>query len=949
MDAVTFLTRVVAPGAYYVFAYKPPDAAGLRQKFFKQDKLAEAIDWLRETAKTSDVYHAVASFKTNANRKQSNAENLRCFWYDADIKRDGDGKAVTSTWADIQELVAWLGSVKDRLPIPNLWVSSGYGVHLYWVLDTPIPADEWVTHAKAFRGMLSSLGARGDIGISADSARVLRPPETFNYKVPADPRPCNVIGSRVITQPDFVTKDFLARLTLRVTTLAGPPPSKKINTKSLVAAKSNLSKPPPSDFAIVATKCLQLQKSLEESGEHDERPLWHLLVNLAYFCDDREGAHLIGNRHPKYSEADTDGKFDQTQREHEAKGSFGAPSCQSISDARPGICANCEYRDRVTSPYSLGWSGDLPAGYNQSDEGIKREDGTSLVGGIASNAQLFFLGGDFQLAFDYTFGGRTLPIRINESAVSSTIDKIRNAFGKQGVSLDRKVTVPFSDFIMAWIRELKAACRAVDAPPSFGWVHDEGGGYLGVSVAGTFYRVDGTESLAQPGDLTIHHNYQPKGEIKLWRRATEYVIADKPELHTIVGAAFAAPLMELVGESGILSVWSRLSGARKTSVFRVSTAVWCNPITGMSAIKDTTNSVQQSLGETKIMPVFWDEVHTANKDQVATMVEMFFNITQGRGRARLDQRMEQRTVGYWRTLMILSSNKPNAEIVEQDRSHTNAGAMRLFEYPVEPSGNADPEAVSTVQLVEKNHGHAGREYARWVVANLDTVQQIIKTIRTNLYKDVDIKPEERFHVATIVGIVAGAWIANKIGLVNLDWQGVYKFLKFKLRNIRSAAQTENPSNDEGKSLSMKFDRFIADMVDDLMVTQSFTKAGRPAARGRLDDRIKIVKDPSFKCSRALIHIGLDERELRFDHISFKQWCFRNGQSHTAIYNQMKELWSVTDAVRGVLGNGTQWSSVSQVTYYKIPLTTPELAHYLSLGTPAPAEDSNVVPFPPAAQ
>jgi len=345
--------------------------------------------------------------------------------------------------------------------------------------------------------------------------------------------------------------------------------------------------------------------------------------------------------------------------------------------------------------------------------------------------------------------------------------------------------------------------------------------------------------------------------------------------------------------------------------------------------------------------VLWDEIHTASKEQAAVMVEMFFNITQGRGRARLDQRMEQRSVGYWRTLLILSSNKPNAEMIEQDRAHTNAGALRMFEYEVEPVGEADQEAVSIVQLAEHNHGIAGRLYAKWITSNLDTVQSVIKTIRTMLYNDIkDIRPEERFHVATIVGITAGAWIANKIGLVTLDWQAVYAFLKSKLRTIRDDRQIENPS-DDGKLLGTKFEKFVADNTEDLLVTQSFVKAGRPSGR-LIDDRIKVIKAPSFKCARALIHIGLDEQEMRFDQNAFKQWCQRNGQSHTAMFSMMDKLWAIKK-VQMVLGIGTEWSSGAKVYYRKLMLTAPELKHHLDWGTPAPQAATNVVPFPPAAE
>lgn len=313
----------------------------------------------------------------------------------------------------------------------------------------------------------------------------------------------------------------------------------------------------------------------------------------------------------------------------------------------------------------------------------------------------------------------------------------------------------------------------------------------------------------------------------------------------------------------------------------------------------------------------------------------------------MDQRMEQRTVGYWRTLLILSANRPNAEIIEQDRSHTNAGALRLFEYAVEPTGKADQEAVSIVQMVERNYGRAGREYARWIALNLDTVQSVIKTMRAMLYKDIpDIRPEERFHVATILGVVCGAWIASKAtNLVSLDWQAVYAFLKGKLREIRAENQTENPSHDDGKSLSAVFERFVSDSTEDLLVTQSFAAVGRPGISSQM---IKLVRQPPIRCVRALIHIGLDEGEMRFDHNAFKSWCFRNKLSHTAMFELMDRVWKV-NKVRAVLAIGTEWSSGAKVYYYRLGLNTPELEHHLKWGTPAPMSATNVVPFPPAAQ
>jgi hypothetical protein len=947
MDASEFLTRIVAPGAFYAFAFRRIGSEKLGHRFYPQSALPAAVDWMKHMANEADVWYAVASFK-GQRRRQDSAENLKCFWYDADISRQGDGKAPGAVYKDIQELVGWLLSVKASLALPNLWISSGYGVHLYWVLDDAIPAKEWVEHAKRFRNLLSSLGARGDIGISADSARILRAPETFNYKVPDDRKPVrNITPVKLALPACYETAKFLSRLgSTTVVKLSQRPAGKPASTSGLLAAaKANISRPPPADFASITAQCLQVQKTLAEGGEHDPYSLWHLLSNLAYFCDDRDAAHAIACKHATYSEDDTDSKLALTEKEHRDKSSFGAPSCESIDNARKGVCDNCPHFGTIKGPYSLGFNTILPFGYNQA-EGSLMHDDKKLLNGIVDNPQLYHLGyGTHRLTFNYIEPGVRTPwhIAVNEIEVGSTVKESIKSFVSQGISLARGQALPFADFIMAWIKELRAALKVIDASaPSFGWVYnDETKEYTGLSIAGTLYRADGTEILSHPGDPTIHKNYQPRGDANIWRTAAEFVVGNKPELQTMVAASFAAPLMQFVGESGILSVWSSKSGARKTSAFRAGTAVWCNPITGMSAIRDTTNSVQQSLGETKIMPVFWDEIHTASKDQIALMVEMMFNITQGRGRARLDQRMEQRSVGYWRTLMILSSNKPAAESIEQDRAHTNAGLLRVFEYALEPLPGADQDASSIVQTVEKNYGHVGQTFARWLATNVPEVEATIKAVRGKLYKEIpDIKPDERFHVAVITGVVSGAVLAHKLNLITLDIPGIYKFMKGVLYSQRQVQQAENTTSND-----TKFERFIADHTDDLLVTQSFSPRGARPKSGIHTDRVKIVKQPSVKSSRALIHIGLDEREMRFDYKAFKDWCFRNHETRTAILDYIETVWG-GKKTRAVLAIGTEWSSGAMVHYVRLDLNPSNLQHHLNWGTPAPA--TNIVPFPPAA-
>lgn len=964
MALEAFLNRVIAPGPFIAFAFKGLGWQQMGHRFFPRSELSRAVKWVHNISRHRDVWHAVASFREAASkgidnfgerlhgrRTQANAAALKCFFYDADIK--------PGAWANEVELVRWLGTARDGgLPIPNLWVRSGYGIHLYWVLREALPATQWLPAARDFKDLLVRLGAKGDVGVSADSARLLRPPDTFNYKT-SEPAPVYDMTPPQVTGEDFDTPEFLTLISGSAPParsgdrLDGPPRQPLVNTGLLANARAGLEPgrlAAPRQLKTIAGECMQVAKSLVEEGEHDPYPLWHLMVNLAYTCGDREAADAIGRAHEDYDEDDTQEKWDLTESEHRQK-DFGAPKCETFNTARPGICQHCAHWNRIISPFSLGAaanghapSGELPAGYRQTETTIERyakEDWQQLLAGVVSDVKLLRYGNAYRLLFDYSLEGAIHHVGINEGDIYISADRMRQALIRQGVSLNRYNTSAVGDFIMAWIEELRRALRFEDVGPSFGWVVDDKGDYLGLSIAGTFYGVDGVVGESMPGDKKIHDSYQPKGTLEKWQESTAFVCEDRPDLQALVAAGFAAPLMEFVGESAIMSVWSMASGARKTSAFRGGTSIWCNPITGMSAIRDTPNSVQMSLAETRVMPVYWDEIHAASREQIAIMVEMFFNLTQGRGRARLDQRMEQREVGFWKTLMTISGNRPIGELIDADRTHTNAGALRVFEFRTEPVGPVVLQASTIVAQLERNYGHAGRVYAAWIAQNIPSIKASIATVHQRLEADLGtIDPNERFHTAVILGIVVGAQIATSLRLIELDVGGIYKFLLAQLEIQRGDRQEYSPIHDEYKYLSRTFEQFIADCTSELLVTQAFVARGRPKI-GLREERIRVVKPPGSLCTRAMIHIGLDEHELHFDHLRFQKWCRDNRLSPKIILELMSRQWPVT-RVRAILANGTDWSSGGQVYFYRLQLNTPVLHHHLAWGTPT---ESNVIRLP----
>ncbi len=69
----------------------------------------------------------------------------------------------------------------DLLGTPWI-VASGGGLHCYWPLEETIEVAVWKPVAENFKRLCAQEELRIDNTVTADSARVLRLPETFNFK-----------------------------------------------------------------------------------------------------------------------------------------------------------------------------------------------------------------------------------------------------------------------------------------------------------------------------------------------------------------------------------------------------------------------------------------------------------------------------------------------------------------------------------------------------------------------------------------------------------------------------------------------------------------------------------------------------------------------------------------------------------------------------------------------
>ena len=82
----------------------------------------------------------------------------------------------------------------DLLGTPYI-VDSGGGLHCYWPFTKDIPVTEWKPVAENFKRLCRQESMSIDMTVTADSARVLRFPGTFNNKEKyAAPRPVRILA-----------------------------------------------------------------------------------------------------------------------------------------------------------------------------------------------------------------------------------------------------------------------------------------------------------------------------------------------------------------------------------------------------------------------------------------------------------------------------------------------------------------------------------------------------------------------------------------------------------------------------------------------------------------------------------------------------------------------------------------------------------------------------------
>lgn len=707
-------------------------------------------------------------------------------------------------------------------PYPTALVDSGGGLHAYWSLPEPLARGPWLELASKHDGLMNQYGLKHD-NISTDMARILRLPETFNYKR-GEPQPVvlKLLNGHIdleawkslhlATPTSAVLKTtHKSQFALApIETLFVDPRLAEEGPASIFAQRipieerflaGNL------DPAPILKFCPMFGSAIATGGKEVGQPVWHQQALAATFLSGgRDLFHDLGCKHPTYSRQDSDDMFDHKLRIRLTKG-LGYPSCAAFEADGCQECKTCPLKGKVTSPLNITDKLLLGDAKIEGPPVVVEEDSPPPPDGCISL--------EHYKPFYYESDGSTWHKsgKTKKKVILSKIyacQPMKAAKGEGGGmlvvcqnSLTRRVeiNIPSEAFtngrllqildnggcmtmgnlsltteLMCSIRgRLHLADEAQRAQP-FGWVlkeREEGGEDqsepIGFSYGGKVYYADGhtNDAYGSDDDKELREIYCVTGTSAPWFEALKVILDTKSAgLQCLTLASFAAPLMYLTGHYGTAFMAMGESGGSKSSAAVVGVAAWAKHKSAM--LKPTTSNLamMKRMGKVRHLVTVWDDIQREFFDGLKpTLIQ----VTQGSEGLKLDQQRRERAEGEWESMVVTTSNDSLAEYLEEHTKNNSSALVRCFEIQLPEIKKGDLGYVDNDKMaplfasLNSNHGHLGREYSKMLGGDPAGIKALLETTGKRLKDQIEpYEIKERYWLATAQTLLTAAHLANLV-------------------------------------------------------------------------------------------------------------------------------------------------------------------------------------------
>jgi hypothetical protein len=800
-----FLSAILPDtGSYCVVGLKEDGSP--RQKF---------VGSIEEVCKLSEQlvnggynsYFALASFNDpKEGRTAKNAQALKSFFIDIDC---GMGKPYADQVEGMDALKAFIKATK--LPKPTV-VNSGRGIHAYWVLEAAMPSSEWKPLAEKLKALRAQHKLEADPSVTADSARILRIPNTLNFKDAENPAPVEILLTGPLVDKSVI-EDVLNTVEQDIFAgMSGKPfIPRQMDAMTLALMGNNISR-----FKTIMIKsakgegCQQLLHIYENQATIDE-PLWRGGLSIAQQCVDRDKAiHTLSNKHPDYSASETERKANDTK---------GPYTCSTFRKLNPSACQGCELN--ITSPIQLGKEFNEAKEEDNTVEVPAEEEGEAptiyqipkypfpytrgAAGGIYTKMKDEEGIEEVQMIYPYDFyavkrmndpdRGESVLLRLHlpKDGIKEFImpltdvlatDRFRDTIAKYGVAVMATKQKILMAYITRWVEELQASTEAELARKQFGWLPDNDGFIIGDK------EITATEIKYSPPTATtieLVPMFKEKGDFHVWKDVINAYAREHMEAKAFAFfMGFGNTLLKFTNLKGyLLSLKSQGSGSGKTTVLHTVGSIYGHPEDSFMRVKDTYNQKLQRIGTFQNIPILYDEMTNMDPKQKS---DLAYDITEGRAKNRMQSQNNAERLNHtkWATGLITTSNRSLRDDLLSIKAFPEGELMRMMELHIFNDANDDPLwARQHFSRLHTNYGHAIFPFMQYVISHLPEVIEFLGQIQNKIERAADIKSQERYWSAMAAIAITGGIISKNLGLHNIDHKPVMAFIIKHIKESRA--------------------------------------------------------------------------------------------------------------------------------------------------------------------
>ena len=890
-----FYTRALPTEGVYCVADINPTTKRTRHKFVESiDDLVKTIDSLRAT---TNVFVAMSSFKGHS-RKADQASYGRSFFVDLDV---GEGKGYESKEDALESLAKFVEA--NGLP-PAITVDSGTGVHAYWFLDKNLPTEEWKVYAEKFKDLCLNNGLAIDPVVTADVARILRSPDTFNYKTNT-PTPTKVITwhEEVSTIEDWITilgenetiVDFEDIVNAKV----------PLSSEQRKALKLDNFQSKFKTIAIKSLKgegCAQIANIITNAASLDE-PLWYAGLSIAQHCSDRDEAiHKISEDHPEYTRQGTERKANQTQDKPQ--------SCITFNNMNPGLCDSCQHFNKITNPLSLGKEfipaivpSNTPLVMNGRMVGLPKDLYPFVYGGKEGGIY-------YEPPQEFDDDGQSLPRKKAILVCKYDLYPVRRVDSPtDGECLEMQVHLPhdpvrnfsmpmrclysvndFRDiitsqgilynpnsqqgkylmtYLYAWGDYLITKSKAEIMRQQMGYTEDKK-----AFIVGDKELTHDGQVLNSPTNPLIRDmvkKLHTLGSYEVWKEAANRLNTPSLELQAFTMlTGLGSILMHKTSTPGVtIALTGADSGSAKTGALRAALSMWGEPEKlGLHTENGgTTNGMVERYLTLHNIVFGLDEVGNIEGKDLSGLVH---KIATGSGKIRMQASVnaEREQKASASLIAILTSNHSLYDKIHQYKKNANGEIARFIEFTVrKPKLFYDnPEAGFEIfDTFNKNYGWAGIDFVKNLYkTSEEVVDRKFAEWSSKFKEDFGHDTTYRYYENLITATFTAAELAIEFGIVSLDLERIYKKTIGDMISIRDNGQRVND-------------------IDYESILGEYINAHQTGILAIDDNRVAM--DPR---TDLIIRAEIDQAKMYIEKRHFRDYLTKNGVSIGEFVFQMKE-------------------------------------------------------------